>query len=320
MQIASNPVLWRSMPPAIFPPFLGLFALGLAWRRAVDVFFIPSAIGDLVLGATTMLYILAVAGYVAKLVCRPSALADDLRIMPGRAGMATATVAAMVLAASLVEFSASIATGIVILALALHGVVAVVVLSLLWHAPLEQRRITPVWHLTFVGFVVAPLSAVPLGLNLMSELILILTIPIACVIWVGHAVVTYRRGVPAPLRPVLMIHLAPICLFGIVSALLGYDMFAGAMGWLAVLVAAILVIRIRYLTAAGFSPFWGAFTFPMAAFVNLMLILAGSHQVFYVLGGLGLAVATMAIPAIAFRIAKLFVSGQLARKTNAAVA
>ena len=60
---------------------------------------------------------------------------------------------------------------------------------------------------------------------------------------------------------------------------------------------------------------WGAFTFPLAAFSAALLALKGP----FALGGLFLlAVATLAIPAIAWRIFTLWGAGTLAAKTNAA--
>jgi tellurite resistance protein len=79
-----------------------------------------------------------------------------------------------------------------------------------------------------------------------------------------------------------------------------------------------LLAKARWLTTAGFSPLWGAFTFPLAAFSSAMMSLAGQSMVFGVLGALSLAGALAIIPPIALRVLKLWASGQLALKTNAA--
>ncbi len=312
-----KPGFWRQTPPAIFSSILGLFGLGLAWRRAVDVFQVPAFAGEIILGAVSLLFVFAVVAYLGKVLRGPDAFVKDLRIMPGRAGLSAGTAAWMLLAAALVPYSTGWASATLVLAVALHALVAFVVIVVLWRAPLEQRRMTPVWHLTFVGFIVAGVAAVPLGAAGMSELILIVTLPLAITIWIGNALVTRGKGVPPPLRPLLAIHIAPLCLFGIIAGQLGLLGISAMFGWLAIAVLGLFLIRIRYLLQAGFTPMWGAFTFPIAAFANLMLILAIVGEPFRLLGGLSLVAATLSIPYIAYRIFKLWAEGKLGPMTNA---
>ncbi len=316
----TRPGLWQQTPPAIFPPILGLFGLGLGWRRAAGAFSVPPALGELLLGAVSLLFVFALVAYLAKVLRRPGTLVEDLSILPGRAGVSTATMAMMLFAAALVPYSAALAKAVLIAALAGHALVIVIVIAVLARAPAEQRRATPVWHLTFVGPIVAPVAGAVLGWTALSQAILAVSILVAGFIW-GASLLQLARGarVPPPLRPTLAIHLSPAALLGIVSVLLGYDDLALAFGWLSIVILAVLLVRVRALTEAGFSPFWGAFTFPLAAFANLMLLLAGSHGGLYrTLGGLALVGASIAIPIIAFKVLKMWSSGPLAVKTNAA--
>ena len=93
------PGLWRGTPPAVFPPVLGLLALGLAWRRAGPQ--LPAGVaglGEAVLGAATLLALFALVAYAAKVAQRPGVLVEDLRILPGRAGVTAAVVSVHALA------------------------------------------------------------------------------------------------------------------------------------------------------------------------------------------------------------------------------
>ncbi len=312
--------LWRQTPPAIFPPILGLFGLGLGWRRAAGAFSVPPALGELLLGAVSLLFVFALVAYLSKVLRRPGTLVEDLSILPGRAGVSTATMAMMLFSAALAPYSQSLAGAVLIAALAGHGLVIAIVLAVLARGPAEQRRASPVWHLTFVGPIVAPVAGAALGWSALSQAILAVSIPVAGFIW-GASLVQLARGlrVPPPLRPTLAIHLSPAALLGIVSALLGHGDLALWFGWLSIAILAMLLLRARALTAAGFSPFWGAFTFPLAAFANLMLLLGGSHGGPYrVLGGLALVAASIVIPIIAFKVLRMWSAGPLAAKTNAA--
>lgn len=317
MQTSSG--LWRQTPPAIFPPILGLFGLGLAWRRVSGVFEMPREFGELILGAVSLLFLFAVVAYLAKFLRRPGVLVDDLRILPGRAGLSAGTGSAMLFAATLAPYSTCLAKWVLVAAIVAHLVVALLILKILSKAPFPQRRMNAVWHLSFVGFIIAPVAAIPLGWVALSDGIFFVTLTMAIVIWLGSFVVLSGGPVPPPLRPPLAIHLAPVSLMGIVATLLGYNALALVFGWIGIAAMGFLLLISPYLTRAGFSPFWGAFTFPMAAFANLMLILAPVHGgPFRLIGGLALIGASIAIPIIAFKILKMWASGPLAVKTNAA--
>ncbi len=322
MAFSRNPPFWRRMPPAVFAPILGLFGLGLAWRRAVPAFDIPAGWSDALIGATTLLYLFLAGAYLAKLIYRPKVLVEDLRILPGRAGLAALTLSGMLMAAGIAPVFPGVAKPLLIAGIVLHCVLAALVVYVFLTGPREQRQVTPVWHLSFVGFIVAPLAAAPLGLTGLLQVILFGTMIVATVIYAVSILQLVRRDPPPPLRPLLAIHIAPISLFGTAAHMLGFGSLALAFAGLATLVLAVLLIKVRYLTAAGFSPLWGAFTFPMATYAGLMLALGGSGggEVFRIVGGVMLIAATLIIPAIAWKVLQLWARGSLAVKTNAAVA
>lgn len=317
--------LWRATPPAIFPPILGLFGLGLAWRKAANVMGTTSFIGEMILGAVTLLFFFAVVAYMAKVIRRPGAFIDDLRILPGRAGLSAASAAGLLFAATLVPYSTPLSRIVLIAALIAHVIVALSIVYTLITGPAEQRRVTPVWHLTFVGFILAPLSAVPLGWLSFSQMIFATTLPIAGAIWLISALQFMRADVPPPLRPLLAIHLAPVSLFGIVSSMLGYEGLVMAFGYIGLTALVVYILGARYLTKADFSALWGAFTFPMAALANLMFSVAlvqardglATWSLFPVAGGLILVAATLAIAYIASKVLQLWAKGKLSKATNA---
>jgi tellurite resistance protein len=310
--------LWRATPLAIFPPILGLFGIGLAWRAASAHLGAPAWIGEMWLGAVCLLYIFAGIAFKAKVLRRPSALLDDAKILPGRAGLSAMTAAMFLFAATMVPYWTLGANIVLFAGLFAHAVGAAIIIRALILGPAEQRRVTPVWHLSFVGFIIAPVAAVPLGWIDLSVVIYATTLPIAAAIWLISALQFMRAGVPAPLRPLLAIHMAPVSLFGIVSVLLGYYPVGLAFGWLGLTGLLVCLLGARYLTASGFSPMWGAFTFPMAAFANLMFMVALIMPMpFRYIGGIELALATLAVGYIAYRIMQMWMKGTLSKLTNA---
>ncbi|GGD33408.1 tellurium resistance protein [Sinisalibacter lacisalsi] len=321
-QAQKNIPRWRKTPPAIFPPILGLFGLAMAWGRAPDAFGISGAVGQVLMGAVTLLFLYALGNYLAKIAARPGVVLEDLKVLPGRAGLAAMTMALMLLAVAVLPRSEALARAVLALGFAGHVIVMGLIVWALLTGPAEARTVTPVFHLTFVGFIVSPFAALPLGWTGLATAVFWATLAAAVLIWIASAVQFARREVPAPLRPLLAIHTAPSSLLATVALLLGH----GALGfglaiWSMVLVAA-LVLRARWMIAAGFSPLWGAITFPLAAFASLMMVLgaAGYGEGFRLLGALALVAASGFIPYVVVKVGQMWLKGALGPKTNAAVA
>lgn len=315
-----KPGLWRRTPPAIFPPIMGLFGLGLGWRAAADAFGVTPAFGDFILGAVALLFAFALIAWLAKPLRRLSVVLDELRVLPGRAGLAAASLSLMLLAASLVPLAPGAARGLAVLAFSVQVGLVAVLIHVLRSGPPEGRVVTPVFHLTFVGFIIGGVAANALGEYQIARMLLWAMLIPAGVIWGISARQLISRPPPVPLRPLLAIHLAPASLFTIVASGAGLETAAHAFAALAAAIFVALLISVRWLTAAGFSALWGAFTFPLAAFATALILVSQGQGAMGWLGGFLLAFATLFILYIAYRILKLWAGGMLAAKTNAAEA
>ncbi|PKP72927.1 MAG: tellurium resistance protein [Alphaproteobacteria bacterium HGW-Alphaproteobacteria-6] len=317
--------LWRRTPPAIFPPIMGLFGLGLGWRRGAAAFGMSPgpaadmvhAVAEAILGAVTLLFLFALLAYGAKVLRRPGVVAEDLRILPGRAGVAALVLSLYLLALVAVQYRPAMTGNLLIGALVAHGALVLLLLRGYARGPAEQRRVTPVWHLNYVGGIIAALAALKLGWQGCALILFAASTLIAVAIWAVSLGQLLAERVSAPLRPLLAIHLSPAALIGAVAAGLGMATVAQGFAVLSAVILAVLVLRARWLTAAGFSPLWGAFTFPLAATAGLWLTLGGR---WHLPGALTLLAATVVVPWIAARILRLWAGGQLAQRTNAATA
>jgi tellurite resistance protein len=302
-------------PPAIFSPVMGLFGLGLAWRRGMEATGLPGGIAEALLGAVSLLFLFALGAYLAKVWQRPGVVADDLKVLPGRAGLAAANLSGVLMAAALVPYAPGLALGVLGVALACHLALGVWVLRQYLTGPDEVRVITPVWHLTFVGYILAPLALVPLGYGQVSVVILFGAMVVAGLIYAASAVQLVRRSPPAPLRPLLAIHLAPVSLLATVAAMLELPGVAAVFAGLAAAVLLALLGFARWITQAGFSALWGAFTFPAAACAAALLATGWT-----VPGLLMLAAASAIVFPITVKVMQAWIKGGLAAKTNAAQA
>jgi tellurite resistance protein len=123
------------------------------------------------------------------------------------------------------------------------------------------------------------------------------------------------RPPPPPLRPILAIHLAPASLLGLVAAGLGWGAMAQGFAALGGAILLALLAAARWLTAAGFSALWAAFTFPLAAWAALALAVGWTWA-----GGAALLLGCAVVPWIALRVLRIWPDGTLAARTGAAAA
>jgi len=93
--------------------------------------------------------------------------------------------------------------------------------------------------------------------------------------------------------------------------------------YVAVWIAAMALLSFaKWLTAAGFTPIWGALTFPAATFTNINLVAMGKGLgLIATLGSIiGGVIATALIFYITYRALKMWAGQKLSQKTGAAVA
>lgn len=304
-------------PPAIFPVLLGLCGLALALRAGTGLLDLPSAPADLAAGVALALWAFGAVAYALKLRRRPTVILEDLKVLPSRVGLAAGTMGGMAAASLLVPFSPRLAMSVLLASLLAHGVLALLTLRVLAGLSAEARAVNPGWHLSFAGFIVAAPAAIALGQDGLARGLFWATLPLAVAIWSLSGRQLWQRIPPTPLRPLMAIHLAPAALFASVAAGLGLGGFAMVflVGMVLILVA--LGIGLRWITVSGFSALWGAFTFPLTAAATALLVQGG--QVAW--AGLALLlVALIVVPMLAWKVLKLWASGQLAAKTNAAEA
>jgi tellurite resistance protein len=309
--------LFANTPPAIFPVVLGLLGLATALRVASAQWGVGTEIADLASGIVLPVWIFAACAYIVKMTRRISVIRDDLKVMPSRAGLAAGTLGGMVAAGHLGVFAPSLASAMLLVMLALHAALVLLTVRVLLGLPPEARQVNPGWHMIFVGFIVGAPPAALLGLDGLAQGILYATLPVALAIWAASLLQLVRRSPPAPLRPMLAIHLSPASLMATTAILTGQGLLAQGLAVLALAILLALVATSWWITEAGFSPLWGAFTFPMAAASTALMLQGG------VLGIVGQALLLMAlglIPWIAYRVLKLWPGGRLAARTNAAEA
>jgi len=316
-----KPKLFARTPPAIFPVLLGLLGLGLAARRGVTVLGLSatplSGLVEAALGALLMVWLFAVVALKVKVMRRFGVLAEDMRVLPGRAGLAASTMSGMAAAAVLVPYAPQLALILVLASLFAHGVMAVLLIRALANLPPDARSVSPAFHLAFVGFIVGAGPLAQLGLTGLATVIFWGSMAAALVIWAISVWQLARMVPPAPLRPLLAIHLAPAALLSMVAGQIGAPGLAIGFACLGMVIFLALLSAARWITVSGFSPLWGRFTFPLSAFALALLSLGGTWDW---PGIVVLALALGAVPVIGWSVLRLWPGNRLAVKSNAAEA
>jgi len=312
---------WRRTPVALFPTMMGLLGLGLAWRSAAVLapFAISTWIGDSILLIACVLELFVVSCYLSKVSYRFGVITEDMASVPGRAGVSAITISLFLFAAALIPYSPTIAKVTLVAALLLHVFTTVLAVVIMFRTS-GGLVVSPAWHLSFVGIIVACLVAVPLGFVGLAKVIFFTAFSFALLIYGISLFQLSKTDMPAPMRPMLFVHLAPVSLFATVTASLGYSSLALVFTAIAVGVFAVLVSATRYITAAGFSPLWGAFTFPIAAVSVALLTLSTQVSTLAWFALVPLAVVSIMTPVIVIRVLLMWSTGVLATKTGAATA
>lgn len=308
---------FATTPPAIFPVLLGLCGLAIAVRAGSGFLGFDQAPADLAAGVALSIWVFGAVAYGLKLRRRPGVIFEDLKVMPSRASLAAGTMGGMASAMLLVPFSPRLAMSLLLASLLAHGVLALLTLRVLVALPPEAREVNPGWHLSFVGFIVGAPTAIALGQDGLARGLFYVALPVAVAIWGLSARQLVQRIPPAPLRPMLAVHLSPAALFVIVATGTGQSDFAVVFLVVMALIFVALGFGLRWITVAGFSALWGAFTFPLTATATAFLARGGA------LGWVGLGLlgaALIIVPAIAWKVLSLWPGGRLAGKTNAAEA
>lgn len=268
------------LPLPLFAAPMGLGGLGIAWREAGHALGAPALVGEVLLLAAGLVWLLAAALHLLRLARHPEALAADLA-HPVRSAFAGAvTIGLMLVAAGLLPHARGAAAAVWIVAAVGHvGIAAWTVRGLL-RAPRDAATLTPPLLIPLVGNILAPVVGAKLGYLTVSWMLF----GLGALLWAMLQPLLLARLVHGPvlppkLRPTLAILLAPPAVGALALAALtgGFGPATlGAFG-LAAFFALVLAMLWRDLSAGPFAMSWWGWTFPSAAFAAAAIQAAAAH-------------------------------------------
>jgi len=204
---------------------------------------------------------------------------------------------------------------------ALHVLYALCVLVVFVQDGLRNLRVTPVLFLPFVGFIISPMGGVELGQTALSHYVFWGTLPVFLLIFLLSAPRFLLWPTAIPQRAAAAILLAPTSLFATSAFTLGMERFFDMFFVASCTVALILMLSLKWLTKGGWTPLWGAFTFPLAAFASACVIAATRYGSAWSAFAFGVLVVSSVVVAALFVLTiRAWAGGRLAPATGAAIA
>jgi tellurite resistance protein len=312
---------WRRTPPALFPCILGFLGLGIAWRKAAEIWPIPTWVGEGILVIAATLFLFTFVSYMTKLSLRPSVVLDDLKVLPARGTVTAGAMCMMVLAAAIFPYHLELSRGVWWFSIILQTLYVICVIYSLSYSENNLSNVTPSLMLPAVGYIVAAIAGPDLGYVGLSKVFLIATSPFYALIVILSLLNVKPKAMPPPVRASYAILLAPTSIYGIAAlGLWGVDVFA-TIWWMALVFSILMLLTVRWLATGGWNPGWGAFTFPLSALASVLLL--GVEMGFGMTATIAslsvLSVASLVVPYVVWKTFRFWAIGKLAEATGAAV-
>ncbi len=311
--------LWRRTPPMIFAPILALLALALAWRAGIGEFSLPAGLADFLSGVAVALCLFAVVAYAAKIMRRPAVLGDELTTLPGRVGV-DAGMVSLILSGGVLA-PVSLIAGRAMLVCGLVALIALLVQDLrhLLARRSDRGQGGPAWQLRWTGLLAAAAVAQVTGWQVLAAW-LVYPGAVAALITAGAAMAQLRaQRVPKVLLPLMALHLVPVAAYGVAAVALQAGFQQTAYG---LTLAGLLLLPV-FAWRAGTGLFLVVLTIPLSFAAWFLVALGAANPdlgAMRILGGLVLIAATLICLPLLFITLRDWARGQLAIRSNAAIA
>lgn len=286
----------RHLPLPLLAVPMGLGGLGMAWRKAVAALGAPAWPGEALMLAALLAWAAMSALHLWRWRLHPEAVAEDWA-HPFRAPIfAAGSISTMVAAGAILPWAPRLSAALLILAVVLHLAIGLAIIARVLRGEGNTAMLVPTLLFPLVGNIVAPLVAAPLGFTTLGWMLL----GIGALLWVMVMPLLLWRmlegpTLPPPLRPSVAILLAPPTVGALsVAALAGPGPWVVMLYGLSAFVLALLLLALPHLLAGGFSPSVWAFTFPIANFAAVTMMVAHGALAWIALAGATLVVGGIA--------------------------
>ena len=309
--------VWLSrLPAGLFAIPVGLFGLAAAWRRA-RAFDWPFAepLESLLSGAGAALLLLLLVLYAAKCLRHPQVVATEFANPVAGSLMALIPLSLMLASVSFGAPGSAAWLALVLVALALQGIVAIRVVSILATGSLPAAFVTPALYLPPVaGGLVGAMALSALAYPGWAALLFGMGLASWALLEVRVLNRLFEGPMPEALRPTIGVELAPPSVAtlaaGTIWPELPGEVLIVGLGVAAGPVVAVMA-RYKWWHNVPFSVGFWSFSFPLAALAGAVVEVVRRGGWPPLVGGIALTAASTVIAILAVRTLALLVRGRL---------
>jgi tellurite resistance protein len=264
-----------NLPVTLFAMVMGLTGMAIAWDRLGDIVNGGKAIGLLIASIASLLMVILLIAYLAKLMLHRAHVAEELK-HPIRINFFPTISISLLLLSVYWQNLGAFALILFVTGATLHLLATLLVMSSwLHHSHYQISHLNPGWFIPVVGNIIVPINGVHFGFVEISWFFF----SIGIVYWLVLLTVVMNRliiheALPPKLTPMMFILLAPPSVGFISYTFLttGLDAFAHILYYSALFIALLLAVNSpRFWKLPFFVSSW-AYSFPLAA-----LTIASTH-------------------------------------------
>lgn len=268
----------KYFPVSWFATVMGMSGFSIAWNRAEHIFNPGFCLSSVLLGLTSLWFVLLIVIYAMKIIRYPGEVLAEIRHPVKQAFVPTFSISLILLSVAYLQSAPDWSFWLWLFGSTLHlGLTLYVLSSWMHHAKYEITHLNPAWFIPVVGNVLVPIAGMQHGIPEVSWFFFSLGL----FFWpVLTAIIFYRLifhpALPERLIPTLFIFIAPPAV-GCVSwfALTGnIDAFGRILYSIALVFTLLLLSQINHFRRIPFFLSWWAYSFPIAAMTIASFLMA----------------------------------------------
>ena len=300
----------KHFPVSWFATVMGLSGLSIAWNRAEHFFDPGFCLSSLLLGLTSLWFVLLIGIYATKIVRYPGEVRAEFTHPVKQAFAPTFSISLLLLSVAYLQSARQLSFWLWALGTLGHlGFTFYMLSSWMHHEKYEIAHLNPAWFIPVVGNILVPIAGVHHAMPDISWFFFSLGL----FFWpILTAIIFYRLifhpALPERLLPTLFIFIAPpaVGFVSWISLTGGIDAFGHILYSVGMVFTLLLLSQINRFRRLPFFLSWWAYSFPMAAMtIANFLMFKTSNQAIYLWIASGmLALLSTLIALLAWRTAR----------------
>lgn len=308
----------ENLPVNLFGSVMGLSGLALAWRLAHTSFGIPQAIGEGIAALAVAVFLLLVAGYLAKWAKHPAAVAAEFNHPVSGNFFGTIAISILLLSAVVSPYSAGLGQAMWTVGAAVSFLLSFLVVSRLLKGAHDPAHAVPAWLIPGVATLDVAVTGASMPMSWAAEVNLA-AMAIGTVLALVMSTMIFSRlvhhdALGKGLTPSLMVLVAPFAVgfLAYTNVFGSVDSFASLLVYFGLFLFIVLARKV-FRRDVPFAPGWWAISFPLAALSNAALTYAAARDMLplSVIAAVLLALLTVMIAVLTVRTLHIAVNGKL---------